>query len=444
MFRKTSLTCGLLAGGVVLASGADAVTTDTFRYDPLGRLTEAVGGSRTTTFGYDAADNLRRVSVSGGEIPPPPNSAATTWNRATSPEWTFANGDLTAIYDGYGASVLATQGLPAEGEGEFSITVHNPHTTQIGLSRLEGNPANTDVGSTADSVGLRQDGRIYGDGFVTYADLGSPPQEGDVITVHLKAGRAWFKRNGGGWNPASGVANPNPATGVGGIPTPVTSSAHPKLYPAAYAGRDQSSSAGPTRYDANFANWLSSSQAPSLSGTWDPAKAAAGWTLTADRSTATYDGYGAAIIGTLGYGSGEHEFSVTIHNPDTTQVGLTRLEANPAGADVGSSPDSLGMRHDGRIYGDGFTVYADFGSLPAEGDVITVRLKDGKAWFRKNGGAWNPGSGVANADPATGVGGITTPALTATHPNLYPMAYAGGDGPGGRPPVIYEANFGSW
>jgi YD repeat-containing protein len=436
-----ALSVASAASAALLAHGAAA---ETFRYDAAGRLVGVIAQSGATrAYAYDAADNLRTVTLGGAPSTPPPSTGGVTWNGATAPTgWSVTNGGLSAAFDGSGGGALnATVGVSG-GEHEFSVTIRDPRTSQVGLTRREASPQ--DIGGDADSIGMRHDGRIYGNGFQLYADLGGAPANGDVITVRYKNGAVWFRRNGGAWNPGSGVANADPASGVGGLPAPALDAARPRLFPTVFAENDGAGGAPPVRYDANFSQWGGAVTPAPSAATWDPARLQSGWTLSADNRTASFEGFSGAVVGTPGYASGDHTFSVTVRSPQTTQIGLTRLETNPTGVDVGSTADSVGIRHDGRIYGDGFQVFGDLGGPPVEGDVITVRLKDNRVWFRRNGGAWNPGSGVANPDPATGVGGIPAPALSSAHPRLYPYAYAENDGPGGAAPVRYEANFQSW
>jgi YD repeat-containing protein len=427
----------LLGVGALVASvllwGPGSAGAQTYTYDALGRLKSSTSsGGATSTYTYDAADNIIAVSVSGQ----PPPTSTTTWDRTKADSnWTFATNDLTAINDAYASSVIATTGLSATAEGEFSVTVQNPQTTQIGLSRLETNSPPADVGGSSDTVGMRQDGKIYGNTFTQYADLGSPPASGDVITVHLKNGKAWFRKNSDPWNP--GIAGADPSNDATGIPTPALTTTHPNLYPIAYAGGDGPGNAAGVQYLANFSAWGTGSPPPPPSSTtWNAASGGSAWSVSGN--TATNIGYAGSILATTGHSTGEYEFFVTVQNPHTTQIGLTRL-ANHSG-DLGSTADSIAMRQDGTVYMN-FQPLTSLGA-PVSGDMIDVYLKNGKVWFRKYGQTWNPG--VPNANPLTGVGGFDIPVLSPTNPNLYPAAYAEGDGPGGGPDTYYVGNFSLW
>lgn len=423
---------------------AVALSAETFTYDALGRLKTARSESGATReYHYDAADNILQVVLGSGPTTPPPTSTV-TWERAgAASEWTFADSDRTAIFDGWGGFIAATTGR-ATGEYEFSVTVQNPQTTQVGLSRRKADPNNLGLGANPDTIGMRHDGNVYGPGgWDVLATLGAPAH-GDVITVRLKDGRVWFRRNAGPWN---GAAAANPATNFGGLTAPALSSTFPSLYPAVYAGGDGPGGAPAVRYTADFTNWANpiGGQPPAGSGAiWNRTPADPGWTISADGKVATYDDWGSMLTATTGKtGSEEGRFSVTILNPNTSHVGLARVQADPNDLGVGANADSIGMRHDGNVYGaGGWTVLASLGA-PVSGDVVTVHLKNGQAWFRKNGGPWNPGSGVANPDPATGVGGLSTPTLSASTPRLFPAVYAGGNGPGGAT-VQYTGDFTAW
>jgi YD repeat-containing protein len=80
----------ILAAALTSAASAQTIT---YTYDPLGRVTgESYSTGPSTTYGYDAADNRLRLTMSTGpNAPGAVNDSASTWNNTATTVSVLAN-----------------------------------------------------------------------------------------------------------------------------------------------------------------------------------------------------------------------------------------------------------------------------------------------------------------------------------------------------------------
>lgn len=120
------------------------------------------------------------------------------------------------------------------------------------------------------------------------------------------------------------------------------------------------------------------------------------------------------IYGTVGFAyndGGEHTFYSVVDAytaGDDVRLGLI----NDNGSTARYPNSGACVQFDGGVLRVDSAKLASFGT-PAVGDVISVKMKAGKVWFRRNDGPWNAD---AAADPDTGTGGFAMPSLGTVYP----------------------------
>jgi hypothetical protein len=151
--------------------------------------------------------------------------------------------------------------------------------------------------------------------------------------------------------------------------------------------------------------------------TWNPANKSFEFVLSNGDLTATHDqGYNASsfVYGTDGLGAtGDHSFTVTV---TVLPAGGFAIGLSNSGFDGPFNGNTAFVNVSGDICSNS-EMGATLGAVVLN-DVITVRVNNNKAFFRRNAGNWNAN---ASADPVTGVGGIDLTYLAGNH---YPMVYA--------------------
>jgi hypothetical protein len=165
-----------------------------------------------------------------------------------------------------------------------------------------------------------------------------------------------------------------------------------------------------------------------MTTTFDPNQTSPQISLSTDLLTATYTAtYAtqATARATSGFRDGDHQVSFTFDVVPTgdaqsvEQVGL-QTPAHTLYSGMGDS-SSIAVFLTGDIEYNGFIVGPNIGAI-AQGDVVTIRFKDGKAYFRRNNGPWNADS---TANPDTGTGGIDLSFMLGTDITVfaYPAAF---------------------
>jgi hypothetical protein len=142
-------------------------------------------------------------------------------------------------------------------------------------------------------------------------------------------------------------------------------------------------------------------------GTWDTGNAdfsLSNSNLTATRTAATAAG-AKLLHGTYSYpiAAGATDYAFTVHIvAGAVAIGL----ADTSGYfnDLGSNAHTVGVYDNGAIDYNSWTAGGNIGAFGV-GDTVTVRVKNGHAYFSKDGGAtW---AGATNgANPATDTGGV--------------------------------------
>jgi hypothetical protein len=156
------------------------------------------------------------------------------------------------------------------------------------------------------------------------------------------------------------------------------------------------------------ATWNGSSDTPASSADYARTNA----NLTATRGTA---GGNESVFGSTSHsGTGDWSFDITFAgNAGGAVVGLAS-SSHATNTYVGGDAASIGvLSTDGQIYSSAGGVGT--GSTYVNTDTIKVRLKNGKAYFAKNGTYMN------SANPTSETGGIDVSGLGA----LYPACSAG-------------------
>lgn len=151
-----------------------------------------------------------------------------------------------------------------------------------------------------------------------------------------------------------------------------------------------------------------------------------GWTLTNTNLTAelTSGGTSRSIQGTKDIAkSGDYSFTVTVVTLNTgasapLTIGVAD-SAYTANSNLGNNNHSGGVYFNGNIVFNTFTTGGNVGALVV-GDVVTVRVKANKLYFKRNSGPWM-GTG-STADPSTDTGGIDISGWTGT--TVKPTVYA--------------------
>lgn len=162
-------------------------------------------------------------------------AAATTFSSgASTTDWTFSNGNLTANRSVNNNFHAFARGSNVKAAGNFVATVDAQPGGGMGVGFDDGTTSGTNPGATATSIGYISDGTIWYNGSAVQTGLATYTVA-DAITATKSGGNVTFKKNGVAVGTAVDVSG-------------TLSSVRPLVYASTAA------SVG-TQFTANFSGW---------------------------------------------------------------------------------------------------------------------------------------------------------------------------------------------
>lgn len=240
-------------------------------------------------------------------------------------------------------------------------------------------------GAAVDMAGrLRIDGELHAHGL-------GPIRAGSEITVRVRHGLAYFRHGRAGpWNSKPAA---DPLLGYGGLPL----AREAEILPAVCADTPG------VEVSADFRLWVGNEPGFDLS----PARTSLAWQISDDRLSATHvcvEDAPATLAGPAARQDGDHELRLRLDElpaGGAVQVGLSN-GAHLLDNELGWK-DSLGVGSDGLVRQGGLCTGVYIGPI-REQEVVTLRVRDGLAYFRRGpSGPWN---GDPAANPEAGGGGL--------------------------------------
>lgn len=170
--------------------------------------------------------------------------------------------------------------------------------------------------------------------------------------------------------------------------------------------------------------------------TWNPSDKAANCTLTGSNLIATAGGINSWVRTVDKQSTGSFYWEITATTNTLSSTGIGIASAAWVGTAFSGTGNCGGVTHGGLIYFNAASTGVNIGTI-ASGTVVCIALDVAaqRIWFRPGAaGIWN-NSGTAN--PATGVGGITTTGLGGGTVLTYPVFF------GSSTNEAATANFGN-
>ena len=343
---------------------------------------------------------------------------------------TLSNGDKTATVNV--AAVHGVHSTKSQWGGTagryYAEILCNTAISKLGLQLA----AASEITTSPNGFTVASSGNIFDQGGQVVGNIGTALAPGDVLGIAWDSGTqtAWFRKNQEPWN---NNASANPATGANGLSSGLGAAATCLWFQGTALNVSVTLRTELAEFTQgipySFSSWMGELQ-PALADAWSNVEKSPNFTLSnADKTVAlTYSGTA----------------SVRSTRRNTNQTAgkwyaewLLNVGASSAGAmGVQASNAALGSPGNVAIYVQAATGVVFVYSSTSDGtnigdcfigDVVSMAWDTGAelVWFRRNNGLWN---GVAGADPATGVGGLSTAVAPATEHSLYYLAVTIGNG----------------